>query len=723
MPTVGEPARVVRARPIESGALVSAPRPDHVPVQRLAAVPTTQPEPDPVDTSAEAAESTRSELAALGDRLPTPQDPPHTAPSALPPVPSSPPPAPSSPAPVQRSAEPSGPAAPKVISPRVGLGAPLPDDATVEDAPAPVHPVQRVLDAPTDAPDAPTIGADAEPFSTSPTRSATSAAGHDTEAVSPLPIQRAPAAAGSVSSAQTTAGAATPGPAATTGDDSAARTTPADAAHALPMAPRIEDEAAPAGAPVPECPTVPTVGAAPEHDPGATTPSPASPAGARTEFTGVVQRAVNTHSDPSEADPVPSPAADAARPAVGRGIEHAANRRAAVDSCVTCGPADRPRIRRCRGDVRTCRVGRSGAATGGQRYGADDRGSTGGAPRVLGERIARIRPAGRGRSRTDCGPTRNRAEVRGSPTVDGPTSTIRAVPEGSLSSSVPPTPHLAVQRVANASVATESRIEAPAQIVGDATVPTLGTSRLRTPILAAPQQDSSAQRVEAGIGTVLSHAGRAARATVQRVAATPVRGLPAPNTPVGVGLTAHSRAESTGSRHFSPGVCTQAHAAEPDSSVQRTAAGVVTALPHAGPAARAAVQRFAATPVGGLPAPTPAGVGLTAHSRAESTGSRHFSPGVCTQAHVVLQRDAPAEPEIEPTDTGAPAIPAAPQTITPTATNAAGPAAASTPPPTAPPAQDVDALVRKLYDPIARKLKAELRLDRERAGYGLDLRH
>ena len=62
-------------------------------------------------------------------------------------------------------------------------------------------------------------------------------------------------------------------------------------------------------------------------------------------------------------------------------------------------------------------------------------------------------------------------------------------------------------------------------------------------------------------------------------------------------------------------------------------------------------------------------------------------------------------------------------TITPTATNAAGPAAASTPPPTAPPAQDVDALVRKLYDPIARKLKAELRLDRERAGYGLDLRH
>lgn len=36
---------------------------------------------------------------------------------------------------------------------------------------------------------------------------------------------------------------------------------------------------------------------------------------------------------------------------------------------------------------------------------------------------------------------------------------------------------------------------------------------------------------------------------------------------------------------------------------------------------------------------------------------------------------------------------------------------------------DVDALVRRLYEPIARRLKAELRLDRERAGYALDLRH
>jgi hypothetical protein len=38
-------------------------------------------------------------------------------------------------------------------------------------------------------------------------------------------------------------------------------------------------------------------------------------------------------------------------------------------------------------------------------------------------------------------------------------------------------------------------------------------------------------------------------------------------------------------------------------------------------------------------------------------------------------------------------------------------------------AGDVDALVRRLYDPLARRLRAELRLDRERVGHALDLRH
>jgi hypothetical protein len=36
---------------------------------------------------------------------------------------------------------------------------------------------------------------------------------------------------------------------------------------------------------------------------------------------------------------------------------------------------------------------------------------------------------------------------------------------------------------------------------------------------------------------------------------------------------------------------------------------------------------------------------------------------------------------------------------------------------------EVDTLVRRLYDPIVRRLKAELQLDRERAGHSLDLRH
>jgi hypothetical protein len=36
---------------------------------------------------------------------------------------------------------------------------------------------------------------------------------------------------------------------------------------------------------------------------------------------------------------------------------------------------------------------------------------------------------------------------------------------------------------------------------------------------------------------------------------------------------------------------------------------------------------------------------------------------------------------------------------------------------------DIDALVRRLHDPLVRRLKAELRLDRERVGRSLDLRH
>lgn len=69
----------------------------------------------------------------------------------------------------------------------------------------------------------------------------------------------------------------------------------------------------------------------------------------------------------------------------------------------------------------------------------------------------------------------------------------------------------------------------------------------------------------------------------------------------------------------------------------------------------------------------------------------------------------------EPAATTAPATATGP----PSATGAATPAqpAGSTSP------TEIDKLVRRLYDPIVRRLKAELQLDRERAGRSLDLWH
>jgi len=66
------------------------------------------------------------------------------------------------------------------------------------------------------------------------------------------------------------------------------------------------------------------------------------------------------------------------------------------------------------------------------------------------------------------------------------------------------------------------------------------------------------------------------------------------------------------------------------------------------------------------------------------------------------------------------ATPTTTTTTTPTTTTGTGAPAPSTGPisPT-----EVDTLVRRLYDPIVRRLKTELQLDRERAGHSLDLRH
>ncbi|MBM7773818.1 pyruvate/2-oxoglutarate dehydrogenase complex dihydrolipoamide acyltransferase (E2) component [Actinokineospora baliensis] len=85
---------------------------------------------------------------------------------------------------------------------------------------------------------------------------------------------------------------------------------------------------------------------------------------------------------------------------------------------------------------------------------------------------------------------------------------------------------------------------------------------------------------------------------------------------------------------------------------------------------------------------------------------RIHDPPVATQ---VLQRqEDPPPPEPAPTPEAAP----------PPVTQAPAPAAVSTAAPAsgAPPEAVAEELVRKLFDPLLRKLKTELRLDRERRG-------
>jgi hypothetical protein len=81
---------------------------------------------------------------------------------------------------------------------------------------------------------------------------------------------------------------------------------------------------------------------------------------------------------------------------------------------------------------------------------------------------------------------------------------------------------------------------------------------------------------------------------------------------------------------------------------------------------------------------------------------------------VVVSRAVEAEPVAEPVDPE----PAAP--VAPGSPAAAVPPAPATGASTA--ATEVDALVGRIYDPLVRRLKAELRLERERAGHVLDLR-
>jgi hypothetical protein len=76
----------------------------------------------------------------------------------------------------------------------------------------------------------------------------------------------------------------------------------------------------------------------------------------------------------------------------------------------------------------------------------------------------------------------------------------------------------------------------------------------------------------------------------------------------------------------------------------------------------------------------------------------------------------------EPAATSAPATTEPAAASTPAATGAAGAATPGQPAGSTSPTE-IDKLVHRLYDPIVRRLKAELQLDRERAGRSLDLWH
>jgi hypothetical protein len=142
------------------------------------------------------------------------------------------------------------------------------------------------------------------------------------------------------------------------------------------------------------------------------------------------------------------------------------------------------------------------------------------------------------------------------------------------------------------------------------------------------------------------------------------------------------------------------------------------ALPVAAPAAEQ--TRFSAIqhPAASVSAP---GVGVQRSMNAATTSAASW-PSPAPQPVAV----APTPPELRTElvvqradDTTEPAAAATNATAT-TAHAAAtipAPSAGSTSP------TEVDTLVRRLYDPIIRRLKAELQLDRERAGQSLDLRH
>jgi hypothetical protein len=117
-------------------------------------------------------------------------------------------------------------------------------------------------------------------------------------------------------------------------------------------------------------------------------------------------------------------------------------------------------------------------------------------------------------------------------------------------------------------------------------------------------------------------------------------------------------------------------------------------------------------PAPATPAPTVARL-VTAHQPAPQSVHRPFPQLVPVQRAV-------AEPAHQPAPEAAPVTPAEPvvQTVSVQRVETAAPAAPSAP--ATPAAED---LLAKLYDPLLRRLRTELRVERDRRGTLTDLRH
>jgi hypothetical protein len=113
-----------------------------------------------------------------------------------------------------------------------------------------------------------------------------------------------------------------------------------------------------------------------------------------------------------------------------------------------------------------------------------------------------------------------------------------------------------------------------------------------------------------------------------------------------------------------------------------------------------------------------AGIGYRAPDGSVVFGAPHSDePAALQRAVEVHEMTVDAAPAAPPPPTGEAATPSSAAATPSAPAAAAGPAAAA-----AGGAPNLDELARRLYDPLAARIKAELRLDRERFGLVTDLR-